>query len=81
MPEIPVKCPSGLSGRVRGLKGREFRLLGNKKDIRSGEAYDKILSSCWLGSEEPGNYDIEKGGAPDWQLLQGLGADIERIRE
>lgn len=69
MPEATVKCPSGMTGRIRGLKGREFRMLGNKRDIRSGDTFDKILTSCWLGVEEPGPYDTEKGNAPDWSKV------------
>lgn len=69
MPEADVKCPSGMTGRVRGLKGREFRLLGNRKEIRSGAAFDKILAACWLGVDESGPYDTEKGGMPDWDKV------------
>ena len=63
MPEREIVCPSGLAGRVRGLKGKEFKLLGDKKAVRSGEAFDKIKRACWIETSDVGPYSFEE---PRW---------------
>lgn len=52
-----VKCPSGLTGEVRKLKGREANNLASRKLARRGETYDTILKGCWLSTNEPGPYE------------------------
>jgi hypothetical protein len=42
-----VVCPSGLVGRVRKLRAGDFKLLGDRNAVRSGEAYDTILANVW----------------------------------
>jgi len=69
---IPIICPSGLAGEVRGLKARELKLLGDRALSRSGAVLDKLLNSCWLGTTDPGVYDRTDEGSPDWgQVLVG----------
>ena len=68
MPERTIQCPSGLAGRIRGLKGREMNLLGDKKAARSGELFDNLLRACWLEMEEPGPYTF-KDSKIDWSSV------------
>lgn len=51
-----VKCPSGLTGEVRKLKGKEANNLADRRLSRKGETYDRILRGCWLNTEDPGPY-------------------------
>lgn len=48
---LPVECPSGLKGEVRGLKVKEFKLFADAKKMRSGHAYDEVLAACWKTTE------------------------------
>lgn len=69
MPEIVVECPSGLSGRVRGLKARELNYLSDRRSVRSGEALDRIMEACWVETLDTGPYTFE--GPPNWDdILQ-----------
>lgn len=58
MPEITIECPSGLEGRVRGMKGKEFRTLasGDKRSALTGVAMTQVIQSCWLETLKPGPY-------------------------
>lgn len=49
-----VKCPSGLSGRVKKLQLEEFEILGDRAAVQNGEAYEHVLSSCWTETLETG---------------------------
>lgn len=53
---MEVRCPSGLRGEVRKLKGSEANVLADRKAARKGETYDRILSACWLKTLDPGPY-------------------------
>lgn len=67
-----VSCPSGLKGTIRGLKGREMKMLSDKRKARSGEMFDEILAACWLSTTEPGPYTLRADGTLDWlQVLSG----------
>jgi hypothetical protein len=65
----PIVCPSGLAGEVRGLTGREGKLLGDRALARSGGTIDKMLQSCWLSTSDPGVYELEGGANPDWSKV------------
>lgn len=66
-----IVCPSGLAGEVRGLTGREGKLLGDRALARSGATIDKLLQSCWLTTSDAGIYELADG-KPDWtQVLVG----------
>jgi hypothetical protein len=67
-----VVLPSGLSGEIRGLTGRDMRFLTNEKVVRDREVEDYIVSNCWVSTSESGPYDL-KGDRPDWtgQVLVG----------
>lgn len=62
----PIICPSGLAGEVRGLTGREGKLLGDRALARSGGTIDRMLQSCWLRTTDPGVYEFADGANPDW---------------
>lgn len=66
-----ITCPSGLSGRIRGMKVREERFLADRKLARSGGQMDQILAACWEETVDPGPYNFGDGPV-DWsQVLQG----------
>ncbi len=54
MGEKTIECPSGLVGTIRNMKGAEFNLLGDRKGMRSGESFDRILANCWVRTEDQG---------------------------
>ena len=53
-----ITCPSGLTGRIRGLKVREERILADRKLARSGGQVDRLLAACWEETLDPGPYDF-----------------------
>jgi hypothetical protein len=65
MPTVIV-CPSGLSGEIRGLKGKEANLLADRASAKRGLLFDRILSACWLSTTDSGLYGLAEGGALDW---------------
>ncbi len=66
-----VICPSGLSGRIRGMLVREERILTDRKLARSGDQIDRLLSACWQETYDTGPYDFGDQ-ATDWgKVLQG----------
>lgn len=62
---IEVVCPSGLSGRMRGLIGRDYRNF-NKQMAKTGEGMSRILNACWVSTQDPGIYKLNAGGNIDW---------------
>ena len=70
MDEI-ITCSSGISGRIRGMKVREERVLADRKLAKSGGQLEELLTSCWEETIEPGPYAL--GDKPiDWgAVLQG----------
>ncbi|WP_434345732.1 hypothetical protein ACN6A1_27775 [Myxococcus virescens] len=66
-----VSCPSGLTGRIRGMRVREERVLADRKLAKNGGQVDELLSACWEELLEPGPYTFTDGKV-DWgQVLQG----------
>ncbi len=39
--------PTGLTGRIRGMKVREERILSDRKLAKSGGQVDELLCACW----------------------------------
>jgi hypothetical protein len=69
-----IECPSGLAGQLRGIKGKEIKVLTDRGIIRRGEVTDALLDACWEATTDPGPYTgaIRDNGKPDWQqVLQG----------
>lgn len=66
-----ITCPTGLSGRVRGMKVREERILTDRKLAKSGGQTEALLAACWEETLDPGPYDFGGRGV-DWgRVLQG----------
>lgn len=71
MSETVITCPSGLTGRIRGMKVQEERVLADRKLAKTGGQVDALLDACWLQTLEPGPYDFD-GKEIDWgKVLQG----------
>ena len=68
MPNV-ITCPSGLSGEIRGLKGKEGKLLADRASAKSGVTFDRILAGCWLATLDPGLYALEEGQPLDWSKV------------
>lgn len=49
-----IECPSGLAIEVRGLTGREGKILTDKQAAKNGTTMDKILESCLVSIIDPG---------------------------
>jgi hypothetical protein len=65
-----IKCPSGFSARIRGLRVREERILTDNKLAKSGGQLDELLASCCGEAVEAGPYAFAE--KPDWgAVLQG----------
>ncbi|MEK7717126.1 MAG: hypothetical protein AAB322_05170, partial [Pseudomonadota bacterium] len=56
-----IVCPSGLAGEVRGLKGKEGKLLADRAAAKAGSTFENLLSGCWLTTTEPGIYEVADG--------------------
>ena len=70
MSEIII-CPTGLTGRIRGMKVREERILSDRKLAKSGGQVDELLAACWEETVDAGPYDFGDKEI-DWgQVLQG----------
>jgi hypothetical protein len=66
-----ITCPSGLSGRIRGMKAKEERILADRKLANDGAQLDQILAACWEEVSDPGPYSFS-GSIVDWsKVLQG----------
>ncbi|NNB86098.1 hypothetical protein HI292_11095 [Corallococcus exiguus] len=66
-----ISCPSGLTGRIRGMRVREERVLADRKLAKSGGQVDELLSACWEEMQEAGPYAFADGKV-DWgRVLQG----------
>jgi hypothetical protein len=65
-----IICPSGLTGRIRGMKVREERILADRKLAKRGGQLDELLAACWEETFDPGPYVFD--GKADWsRVLQG----------
>lgn len=67
-----ITCPSGLSGRIRGMKVREERVLADRKLAKSGGQVDELLNACWEETLDAGPYALPESCRLDWgKVLQG----------
>jgi hypothetical protein len=67
---IQIICPSGLTGRIRGMKVREERILADRKLAKTGGQVEQILKACWEETLDPGPYEFD--AHVDWgKVLQG----------
>lgn len=47
-------CPSGMSLELRGLKGKELKLLQDRAAMKTGRTYDNILTACTVSIVDVG---------------------------
>lgn len=66
---MTITCPSGLTGEIRGLKGKEGKLLADRNTARLGSTFEKLLAGCWLQTVEAGVYETPTGVALDWSRV------------
>jgi len=66
-----IQCPSGLVGEIRGLKVKELNILADPRLIKGGRQVDKILTSCWMETQDAGPYDFGDKGISWDKVLQG----------
>lgn len=65
-----IVCPSGMSLQIRGMRGKELKILSDRKALRSGAFLDKIISACTEAVIDPGPYDFQAGdGPPEWDKV------------
>lgn len=69
-----IKLPSGAIIEIRGLRGKEGKLLSDKEAIKSGTFLDKILSACTVNVIEANPYTTISApalspGEPQRQVL------------
>jgi hypothetical protein len=63
-----IIVPSGMAGRIRGMKVREERVLADRSLAKSGGQLDELLGSCWAETLDAGPYT----SPIDWgSVLQG----------
>ena len=68
MGSMTVRCPSGLTGVVRGLKVSEANILADQDAHKDGSAFDRILAACWLETTSTGSCSWFEVGKPvDWK--------------
>ena len=67
-----ITCPSGLTGRIRGMKVREERVLADRKLAKNGGQIDELLTACWEETLDAAPYPLPEGTKLDWgKVLQG----------
>jgi hypothetical protein len=66
-----ITCPSGLTGRVRGMKVREERILADRALAKQGGQVDALLAACWEETLDPGPYGGLDGKVAWTDVLQG----------
>jgi hypothetical protein len=69
--ETTITCPSGLTGKIRGMRVREERILADRQLAKSGAQTDALLAACWQDTLDPDLYALNDG-ALDWlKVLSG----------
>lgn len=63
---IEIQCPSGLTGKIRALTGKDGRFLSDATLARSGMMGDHILANCWEETTGPGFYKLNDAGKLPW---------------
>ncbi len=67
MPDIT--CPSGMQLRIRGLKGKELKILQDKTALKTGTVGERVFGACVQEVLSPGLYTFENGIAWDEVLI------------
>lgn len=58
---MEITCPSGLSGVIRGMKGREAQAFVDPQQVRTFGSMDTMLTNCWLETRDAGPYTLDAG--------------------
>lgn len=66
---IEVTCPSGLRGRIRGMKVKDEKLFTNNKLTRSGRVLSELLKACWVETLDPGPYTSAGDNNLNWDWV------------
>ncbi|OHD18492.1 MAG: hypothetical protein A2Y38_13805 [Spirochaetes bacterium GWB1_59_5] len=64
-----IVCPSGLTGEIRGLKGKEADILGDRQAAKRGTIFNQVLDACWLRTDDKGVYDFADGAKLVWPKI------------
>jgi len=65
MDTTQIRCPSGLTGRIRKLLGRDFHaLLIDKPEEATPDQMADLAAAIWVETLDPGPYRLEGAGAP-----------------
>lgn len=62
---MEIVCPSGLTGVIRGMKGKEAQAFVDPQLVRTHGSMERLLSNCWLETSNPGPYTLADG-KPNW---------------
>lgn len=65
---MEIKCPSGLAGVIRGMKGREAQAFVDPQLVRTHGSMDAMLSNCWTETSAIGPYAIKDGDKVPWNV-------------
>jgi hypothetical protein len=63
---VEIECPSGMRLQIRGLKGKEGRLLSDRNAVRQGTVMDSLLTACTEQVLDAGPYILREDGKIDW---------------
>ena len=66
-----ITCPSGLTGRIRGMKVAEERILADRRLAKDGGQLDALIRACWEETIDFGPYPEGPTGLSWDQVLQG----------
>lgn len=66
---VEIECPSGMRLQIRGLKGKEARLLSDRNAVRQGLVMDNLLTACTETVLDPGPYESRADGSVDWNKV------------
>lgn len=61
-----IVCPSGLSLVIRGMRGRELKVLSDRNAFRTGTFFDRILTACTESVIDSGPYVVDDRGGLNW---------------
>lgn len=61
-----IECPSGLTGNIRGLKGKEVRIFTEQRKapgkVKPWQVLTKLIETCWESTGSLGPYESLEWG-------------------
>lgn len=64
---MEICCPSGLRGRIRGMRVKDEELFTQKRLVQTGRVVGHLLRACWEETLDLGPYGFE--GLPNWSRV------------